>query len=449
VIPARHVYRSLRAAMMDAAEFLPIPNAVLADWPQAPRYFPLRFTRTWQPIENCSVHFPTQSVHVQDEMGRLIHQRLPAHGVFYLDQEPASPEPAPPDVVVSVARRPDLPAGEEMRYLDGATPPTPPGGPPPPPRWRVKGDVNPLAYDFASVTTPHIIVRRRMSKEMFVESRPRPEGDRCTYLSLRRCVRALINNRIAGGRLNFRPGTTGPVTRWLMNDSWQGTGANADICANNRPLPGDDPVHALDLVPILQAFFPDNVPAQTIGGNQNRTTIYDGGQIAYHLWQTRLDRLQAEGTKRNFPIAHVGRGGSGALRSVGLAARYRVDLTRIPGENDATYFDRIVGEMLAGLEPGAVLQFWNLNSDYEAIKDCQNQAIPGDSLPPPARVHYGHSPIFLEYMGPAGTPTGIKVIDQFGETECPVTGTAAARNRRLAWGGGDPEDIWIAANWEE
>jgi hypothetical protein len=60
-------------------------------------------------------------------------------------------------------------------------------------------------------------------------------------------------------------------------------------------------------------------------------------------------------------------------------------------------------------------------------------------------VHYGHSPVFLAYLGPAGALTGIKVIDQFGETDCPIV--LVGGSRRLSWNG--TEQIWIAANWEE
>jgi hypothetical protein len=113
-----------------------------------------------------------------------------------------------------------------------------------------------------------------------------------------------------------------------------------------------------------------------------------------------------------------------------------MDPVRNPGEADAAYFDRIVAAMLTGLEPGAVLQFWHLSTDYENIKARTR-----------GPQNIGHSPIFLKYrQATNGTVTGIIVIDQFGETECPIVGNAG--NRRLQWGGASRE-IWIAANWGE
>ncbi len=418
-IAARHVYRSLRAHMIDATVGSVIPDNMLVEWPNAPRYFTLRFTRTWKPIENCSFLFPSQTVRVENVAGGLLfEQRLPAHGIVYLFQAPAIPaNPPPPNIRVSISGG--------MRYLDGATPNS----------WHEKARTTSLAYDFRVVVNAHVIVRRRMNDEMLVERRYTPGGTRCTYLSLRRSVRALIDHRITGGRLNFGPNQTSRVTRRLMDDAWAGTGANSGIVSYNRPRPNASPARARRLEPILEAFFPDEAPAQNIGGSTHRDVVLNKGPMAYNLWQTIESILSAEGSKRNFSNAHVGRGGPGALVAVELA-RFHVDPTRNPGENDAAYFDRIVGEMLLGLEPGAGLQFWNLSTDYERIKARSG---------PPTSI--GHSPIFLKYIEDSGgNRIGIVVIDQFGETNCLVTGTAG--NRILQWASWGPQ-IWIAANWDE
>jgi hypothetical protein len=118
---------------------------------------------------------------------------------------------------------------------------------------------------------------------------------------------------------------------------------------------------------------------------------------------------------------------------------FHVDPLRNAGETDAAYFDRVVGLILARLSPGALLQFWNLNSDYESIK-----ARPASG----ALINsYGHSLTFVDYSRDgAGNITGIRIIDQFGESDELLNG--AAGNRRLTWNGNEQE-IWIAANWDE
>ena len=116
-----------------------------------------------------------------------------------------------------------------------------------------------------------------------------------------------------------------------------------------------------------------------------------------------------------------------------------MDPARNVGESDNAYFDRIVGLMLAGLQPGALLQFWNQDSDFE---DLKNRTVPG-----PGISAIGHSPIFVGYdQDPAGVVTGLRILDQFGESTSAVAGPAG--NRRIQWGG-DDQQIWIAANWTE
>jgi hypothetical protein len=193
------------------------------------------------------------------------------------------------------------------------------------------------------------------------------------------------------------------------------------------------------LIPVLNAFFPDEVPAQTVGGSSHRAEKYRGGHMAYWLWQTAGSVLASEGTKRNFPPASVGRGGPGAVVALGLA-RYHVDPRRRTGEGDDAYYDRVVGEMFTDLRPGATLQFWGSDVDFEEIKACQQSGVN------PGR-RFGHSPVFTGYERAAnGDVTGLWIIDQFGASLCEVRGGPGSR--QITWDGGEQE-IWIAANWEE
>jgi hypothetical protein len=160
--------------------------------------------------------------------------------------------------------------------------------------------------------------------------------------------------------------------------------------------------------------------------------------MAYRLWQTIVTAFESNATKRNYSDDHIGRGGPGSMVAVGLAS-YHVDPTRNAGEADAAYFDRIVGLMLAGLDPGAPLQFWNFDSDFT---DLQARTVGAGGT-----GSFGHSPLFVRYTEDTnGNVTGLRILDQQGESNVPVTGAAGAR--RLDWHGNTPA-IWIAANWDE
>lgn len=426
LIPAREIYRQMRPHMVADLAALPLMDAMLAVWPDAPRFLPIRFTRTSEVIPNCSAFFPRQSVNIRTAPAVVRQERLPAHGVVYVRQSPPPVgQPAPPAPLVEVWL-----TGTMKWLLGGGT------------SWRDPGRTTPVPIDLAAVAEPHVSVRLPMSEAMFSDTgRPAPEGLACTYLSLRRTVRALIDNRIAGGRLNFGVDVTAATTRGILLRAFAGTPASVSAVADNEPNPFGDPnTLGANLEPLVRAFFPDNAPQANIPGAPGAPTVYDQGRMFYRLWQSILEDFQNNPTKRNFADEYIGRGGPGAARAVNLAT-LRVDPVRNPGEADDAYFDRIVDQMLAGLEPGALLQFWRIDSDFINIK---SRAVPGT---PPAIQSYGHSPLFVKYKRDnAGNVTGLTIIDQFGESSAPITG--AAGQRRIQWHG-DSQSIWIAANWTE
>lgn len=426
LIPAREVYRRLRANMVEEAASVPLRDAMLVDWPNASRFFAISFTRTWELIPNCSAHFPRHTARIQDSTNTVMEQRLPAHGVVFLQQAPASPQPAPPNIQVSLV-------GGDMKWLlgDGAS-------------WREKGQTTPVGIDLALVAQPHIAVRLPMSKALFSDtSRPEGKSMSCTYLSLRRTIiRTLVDNRIAGGRLNFGIRHTSATTRGIIQRAFAGTPVTVNLVADNAPSPQGNPDLALTLVPILNAFFPNNAPQQAMPGTPADPKEYKQGEMAYRLWQSIAEAFQDNATKRNFSDAHIGRGAPGAAVALGLAT-FHVDPARNPVETDAAYFDRIVGLMVAGLQPGALLQFWNLDSDFN---DLKNRSVPLRDAQI-ATESYGHSPIFVDYMyDAAGNITGLRILDQHGEADQEIRG--AAGNRLLTWDG-YTQQIWIAANWDE
>jgi hypothetical protein len=427
LIPAREVYRRLRPHMVADPAAEALMDVVLANWPNAPLFFPIRFTRTAEAIDNCSAYFPLQIVSIRSGPTLLHEETLPAHGIIFLRQAPppvGQPAPPPPSVQISLT-------GTMKWLLGGGT------------SWRLPGETVAVPIDLAAVAPQHVSVRLPMTQAMFSDrSRPAPGGVRCTYLSMRRAVRALVDNRIAGGRLNFGLLSTSATTRGIIRRAFTGTPATVGAVAANSPDPAGDPaVMALRLEPVLQALFPNDAPQEAIPGAPAAPTVYDEGEMAYRLWQSIALAFQANTTKRNFSVAHIGRGASGAMAALNLAA-FHVDPVRNAGEADDAYFDRIVGLMLAGLQPGALLQFWNVDDDFLNLK---NRSVPGGANP--AIASYGHSPLFVNYeRTAAGVVTGVRILDQYGESIAPVAG--AAGNRRIQWNG-DNQAIWIAANWTE
>jgi hypothetical protein len=427
LIPAREVYRHMRPHMVADVAAVALMDAMLAVWPDAPRFFPIRFTRTWELIPNCSAFFPRHTVNVRTAPAVVRQERLPAHGVVYVRQAPApagQPAPAAPLVEVWLT-------GTMKWLLGGGT------------SWRDPGRTAQVPIDLAAVAEPHISVRLPMSDAMLSDtSRPDPGGMACTYLSLRRTVRALIDNRIAGGRLNFGIGVTAATTRGIIRRAFAGTPASVGAVADNAPDPfGDVDAMALTLEPLLRAFFPDPTPQAPIPGAPANPTVFAEGATTYRLWQSILSAFQDDVTKRNFADDFIGRGAPGAMGALNLAAAH-LDPVQNAAEADAAFFDRIVGAILAGLQPGALLQFWHDKRDFVDIK---NRAVAGGD---PVNLHsYGHSPIFVRYeQTNAGVVTGLRIIDQFGESSCPVTG--APGNRRIQWHG-DNQAIWTSANWTE
>lgn len=398
VVPARHVYRTLRDHLIDGDRGKAVPDAMLADWPSAPRYFALRFVRNWQLVPDCSLYFPQQTATLTDQTSnaKLLEQRLPAHGVLYLSQPPGNPPPAEPQVSVSVAG----PSGHEMRHLDGNTARS----------WRNPAKTAPLNYDLAVTSAPYIVLRRRMSDHILAEEVAHPGTHHsCTYLSMRRAIRALVDNRIAGGRLSFGVGTTSGETRDLINSAVATLG---NLLANNQPLPNADPeTAAVIFQPMLSALFGPQpaLPPQN-------PSPHDQGWIAYGLWQTQPDRFEDPQTQNLFDAQHIGRGGAGALRFLGLAGAYVSDPpSRNPGEDRGSYANRTQPAIMAGLEPGAILQFWQLVDEFQRIKDRGWTGGPA--------LHFGHSMVFIRYA--PGAPGGLVAIDQSGERTCPIVQRAA------------------------
>jgi len=423
-IPARHVLRGVRANMIDGQAGQAVPDAVLGSTSSV-GYVPIRFTRIWKAGDECSAHFPKQTVEVKNGSTTLAKQTLPPHGVFYVSVNPAS---VPSSITVTVTGT--------MKYLDGATANA----------WQKPGGRPTLT--FALPGTPHIVMRQPMSEEMLIEPADKTAGLACTYYSLRRSIRALVNNRITGGRMNHGRAVTSKPTAKLIDDAFAGNTVNAksSILANNAPRTTvtetiDIRNASLKLIPICEMFFPGNAPAQTLNGSTTPVTPISNGRLFYDLWQSAASRFEDANLARNYPAAHIGRGAPGALVAMGLASGYEVNGDRQAGETDAVYWDRLVRALQTKMKGGGALQMWDEESDFGLLKQRQWTTV--------GHLSYGHSPIFRE-NGSDAIGGIVYVYDQNGITVSRVLESAG--KRRLSWGDSDlpdPEEVWIGANWVE
>ena len=456
-IPARLVYLTYADALIDADPGLPVADAVLRAWPAAPRYVSVRFTRTWQAVPNHSAYLAGESARVTTPVG-TVEQRLPAHGVLFVPEEPASPWPSRQ---ISVG----LADGSRMLWLDGR------GAH----RWRVPAAAEPVAFDLSvppfstGEELPHVIVRRRLADELWVEPCLKAEAS-CSYTSLRRLLRALVNNRIAGGRLSFGVASTSWRTRQLIEDAWadapsvtvpitesDGTVVDQlidpgpDLCAGNMP-PASDPStkEQLYLLGILVAFFPEAATKRAPAlpdPTQPRTV----GRVAYDLYFSILANLRREAITAYYDPLLVGRGGAGGAVYLDLASDVVVDAIRGDQETVSQFYDRNVAELLDRLEPGAILQQWHTLAMLQAALEAQQGSVAdGD-------IVGGHAPIFHSFLDDAadGLPAGVRVLDQTGLLELPIERTftgSAGSNVDLPLGDYrriphfSHGDIWLAAN---
>jgi len=421
-IPARLVYQALSGEMAPVADpaATPARDTIVRSTTGGYTLDFLRFTRAWQPTEDCSIHFTRQTVRFESDAGEYLgDQPLPAHGILFRDLTLTSP---------SSGLRVSVNGGMKWLLWSDQV-------------WRQMGATTPVEIDqwANSGQLAHIVLRLSMSDAMLADpNRPDPGGFTCTYLSLRRAARALVDNRIAGGRLNFGVDITSKPTRELIgeafeiaNEEWENTNKRVRVSAvaNNAPDPSGDPeTEAPKLIPLLEAFFPTNAPQQSIPNPPANAEIFTVGRMAYSLWQTLREDFTENTTQRNFDINHLGRGGPGAAVALGLAT-YVLNPIQQANETEDAYITRVHTALIGNVQPGAALQLWNDAAKYESLRQRIFIAISG------------HSPVFVKFQGPASQPDEFIIIDQRGESPDAIQWQPAVRI-------GFP-DIWIAANWVE
>ena len=437
VIPARLVYQELRTHMVPAATDAAkaIRDLVVEPAPApAPRaFFPIRFTRTWNPPAahpyDTSIYFPQQEVVFRNPaLAELRRQRLPAHGILWVDGHFFTN--------FSLGTTIELEGG--MRWLPWSAD-----------VWRRKGELTPVPMS-TGPDVQHIVVRLPMSKAM-LEDDSRPRGDSetaCTYFSMRRSVRAWIDNRIAGGRLSKEVnekvdhrGDVGKVTTPSETRAlFANTGIGASRVSNNSPSTSMSAADGVrELTPILITLFSDDCVQHPIPDTEPPpdAEIWPQGRAAAYLWQSAQETMKDAKLVRNFSDDHIGRGGPGAIVMLGLAEYHCDELPPEDSSEDTQYMDEIVGIMTnGGLNPGATTQLWRNINFYRGMLDRTTE-VPT----PPGPL--GHSPVFARYIrNTGGSITGMRIIDQGREDTYGVLGTPP--NRQFVDG-----LVWIAANWTE
>ena len=420
VVPARLVYQELASSMVPAAtpEAQLIRDVVAPPEPRS--FYPIRFTRPWEPIANTSIHFPQQMIVFKSGADVVLRrQRLPAHGILWVDE----------NFYTNFSTGTKISLEGYMRWLERKDEPNKVDE-----VWKRKGEQNPVEMTTGPVQ--HIVLRLPMTMAMMADSNtPLGAWNGCTYLSMRRTVRALIDNRITGGRLNFGVMKTTQVTRDLFAGC---AGVRASSVANYKPDPGGNPAEeAPKLFVLLNAMFDGDCVQHEIPGvpRPENAIVWKLGTAAYFLWQSGDPLLKDPRHIRNFSDRDIGRGGPGAAVMLGLA-EYHCNIAP-SNEPDSAYIDRMVGIMIDGLTAGATTQLWREIADFRILID-RTRTLPKDN------DASGHSPIFVQYMRESGRNTGLVIIDQGGLNEETYDVVGSPPNRRFVDG-----LVWIAANWTE
>jgi len=388
---------------------------------------PVRFRRTWKKRPNNSRYFPSQRATVHDAISGdlLFTGRIPHHGVVYF-RIPA----AAPHIRLSVSGG--------MRWMKGDDDSLP--------LYRSNAGSDEIEYSFsASGPYPEVILRRPMSEEIFEEPAQRTKGAACTYHSMRRTLRALANNRIAGGLLHY-----GPAADASFELLQQALGSAAYRIRGNQPAQFIEPKKADG-----SAKTDEEIRAEIGGLAASLKPVWEAffanGGKAYSLWQSAAAEwyLADDATLKSSyaDISHLrGRGAPGALVYLGLAAALHFDPPRMADTSHApTDVDAYAAEMtqavLSGLRPGALLQYWRHHEGFEILKTRRGTPAERASK----TLFSGHSPIFQEYRQIGSDVSGMRVLDQ---TRASGVQVDLQGNGRLNWHGVAPE-LWIAANWEE
>lgn len=423
----RRLSAELDGARASDGTLLPLAREVLEPGDGVPPLVPVRFRRTWKKVPNNSRHFPAQRATVHDATSGILlfSGRIPHHGVIYFRGSTDESH-----IRLSVSGG--------MRWMKGDDDTQP--------LYRINAGSDEIQYSFgAAGPYPEVILRRPMSEEIFEEPAERTKGAACTYHSMRRTIRALANNRIAGGMLHFPPAADKSFE--LLQ---QALGSAAVRIRGDRPDQVIQPKKA-DGSAKTAAEIRAEIGALAATLKPVWEAFFANGGKAYSLWQSAAaewylaDDLTLKPSHADIGDLR-GRGAPGALVYLGLASALHFDPPRLadtshaPANVDA-YAAQMTQAVLAGLRPGALLQFWQRHEGFEILKVRRGT----DAERASTTLFSGHSPIFKEYLREGSDVSGVRVLDQ---TRANGVEVDLQGNGRLSWHGVAPE-LWIAANWVE
>jgi len=446
LIPPKYIYSFLEPALnhIDGKLFVKLKSNV-------DDYFTLRFTRTAKNKRNFSFFFPGQTIEIKENSNSIWKGKLQAHGIVFIPETLLGTDPTnTTNTLVTIeplrTHRHTSPS-LEMSMLKGNSD-----------CWKKMGSTTEdLEIDLFSLD--YVVLRLRMKDAVFLEEENRvglvlPDEklecnndnfihiqlngpSSCTYFSLRRVIRALVDNRITGGRLkNMLPKTKDPVTASLIEGA---LGEQARIYLMNNQPP--------TTITTLAGVSDNNSKLFHI-----MTKLFPGkGALTYKIWQSIVNGMQENET-------HRGHGAPGAMVYLGLA-KYIVNPenynTNLPPQIPYNYQDitNAVIEKIPDddfpypyIQKGALIQFWKHGQTYAEIREGKKMSNI-TRIGTTKNTFLGHSVIFYSKCNSSTDCSSFHAVDQRGCGEAKQsTQTNLLEYRKNTF---SKIEIWIIANWIE
>ncbi|MCP5028821.1 MAG: hypothetical protein GY929_21320 [Actinomycetia bacterium] len=426
-IPAAWFLRQTQSATADALPGDPWVEAIVPSTPTL-NHVLVHFTRTMDRTPNFS-HVLAQ-LHVRIQSANSTVYPLAAHGVLFIPVNgPNASNDFGGELMLSDwSGTPSTVADSPISWLDGSTPDS----------WRVKGRQIPILFGPGGLVDRHILVRRRMRDQMMLEPAVKnPAIMACTFMSLRRTIRAIIDNRACGGRLIGEQLTDG---RTLAETARMLADVITPDAMGNSDLPDADPTVLHDGGPdpagshldgsffmrrYLHALFPDPPP-----NHPGCDRIF--GEVLYDLWQTQIADITTLGSHRpDYEDQYLARGAAGAIVAMGLAGWVLNEPRN--GRTDREWIEAMAHGLDGVLTPGDLLQKWSHLNDFEGVANRTASTV---SKP-------GHSPVFARYRDVANGHFTMVLYDQHGEN------TYWTKTRQDGTFAIVISDYWAAATWTE
>ncbi len=446
LIPPRYVFNTYRGLINYTENNCKVFQALKNSDP----YFFLQFTRTAEKITNFSFFFPGQTIEIvpKNSSSNILpwRGRIPAHGLIFLYKKSLITSNTTNNTI-TISTPSHTSPSLEMSMLKGSAD-----------CWKRPGKTDEDIDIDLSRGDEYVVLRLRMRDAVFLSeenAKNKVPGENmeckkenfvtqqsdgysaCTYFSLRRVVRALVDNRIAGGRLNNKLNSTDNLTSVLIKDVL-GTKPK-DYLINNGPLASPyfkKPVEKnnLKLYSIMTALFPE----QENGKKK--------GEKAYYIWQSSINKMcKKSNNNEGLDLKdNRGDGAAGAMVYLGLA-KYVI----YPGTS--YNYNEIASEVTAkkDYEKGALIQFWTDGRTYKDIRNGRSQKQIEDK----GYSLTGHSMIMYENNKVTKNSVTNNLFYAVDHRNCVAikysekeSNTTLLKYRVNDF---DPIEIWIIAEWTE